>query len=343
MLILLIIFLVIAGFWLFVRVITIKRKKVIKEILADLDGLKNESVYYQEHQFAVDENIRFFKATSSLAPYFFWLFRYSSFLHQNREKLMELMDFPLPRWEYLIQKQFAWAQRLKFPGINKFFIQRLVQEIDRVYLNQESVVLMDTGCGSFEVGSQVLAVYQKQLKSPTLVFVGIDKSSLTFDLIEQNLKNRNVLLKELGELNHQVISDLRQEALVKHKTIFAFWQGSVLSLDQHFELTSCDILYYTRLRHHLSVEQRLQLDRVTKKIAPLVLEMDDMFSWPMLFFPSLLLWFKPACLNCAILSGIKDPDKHGLELKDQAKTKVGFSIFGAYVKMIDNGQDINKI
>lgn len=339
----LIVFLAIAGFWFFVRAITIGRKKVIKEIIADLEGLKNEAAYYQQYQFAIDENIRFFKAAGSLVSYLFWLFRYSSFLHQNREKLMELMDLPLPHWESLVQKQFAWTQRLKFPGINKFFIQRLVQEIDRIYSKKKSVVLMDTGCGSFEVGSQVLAVYQKRAELPVLVFVGIDKSSLAFDLIRQNLEGRDVLLKELKEINNQVISNLRQEALMKHQTIFAFWQGSVLSLDQYLGLNSSDILYYTRLRHHLSAEQKIQLDRVTEKIAPLVLEMDDMFSWPMLLFPSLLLWFKPACLNCAILSGIKDPDKRGLKFKDQPKTKVGFSIFGAYVKMIDNEPDINKI
>lgn len=336
-------FLSIVGFWLFARAITIKRKKVIKEIITDLEALKSESAYYREHQFAIDENIRFFKAAGSIALYLSWLLRYSSFLHRNSEELMELMDFPLPYWENLVQKQFAWAQRLKFPGINKFFIQRLVQEIDRVYLNKELVVLIDTGCGSFEVGSQVLAAYQKRSKPPVLVFIGVDKSPLTFGLIEQNLRDRNVLLRELKELNDRAVSDLRQEALAKRKTIFAFWQGSVLSLDRHLGSASCDILYYTRLRHHLLVQQRWQLDRVTEKIAPLVLEMDDMFSWSMLVFPSLLLWFKPACLNCAILSGIKDPDKRGLQFKDQSKSKVGFSIFGAYVKMVNNGPEINKI
>jgi len=333
----------VVGFLLFTRVITTKRKKVIKEIIADLESLKNKSVYYRERRFAIDENIRFFKAASSPISYLSWLFRRSSFLHQNHEKLMELMDFPLPYWEDLVQRQFAWAQRLKFPGINKFFIQRLIQEIDRVHLDKGSVVLMDTGCGSFEVGSQVLAVYQKRLKSPTLVFVGIDKSPLAFGLIKQNLKNRNVVLKELEELNDQVVSGLRQEALAKRKTVFAFWQGSVLSLDQHLGPASSDILYYTRLRHHLSTEQRLQLDQVTEKITPLVLEMDDMFSWPMLLFPSLLLWFKPACLNCAILSGIKEPSKREYKFKDQPRIQVDFSIFGAYVKMVNNGPNTNKI
>jgi len=48
------------------------RKQLLDEIIRDLEGLKKRGF---ENQYAIDENIKFFKALYSLPRYVWWLIK----------------------------------------------------------------------------------------------------------------------------------------------------------------------------------------------------------------------------------------------------------------------------
>ena len=63
---------------------------------------------------------------------------------------------------------------------------------------------------------------------------------------------------------------------------------------------SFDLVYHTRLRHHLTLEQAKQLDKLACHLAPRLVELDDLFSVPEIIIISIFTWRFPAVLNGAI-------------------------------------------
>src|SRR3989338_3649692 len=71
------------------------RKEIISHVLKDLEILKNNPSF--QNTYAIQENIAFFEAIKSLSGYVFWLIKRAPKL--ERLRLLELTDFPFPRWD----------------------------------------------------------------------------------------------------------------------------------------------------------------------------------------------------------------------------------------------------
>lgn len=81
------------------------RKKIIEEVLNDLESLKNDPSL---NQYAIDENIAFFDATKSIFRYIWWLITRAPKI--DGEKLLEINDL-LPKWDLAMHRKLIEVEK----------------------------------------------------------------------------------------------------------------------------------------------------------------------------------------------------------------------------------------
>ena len=91
------------------------------------------------------------------------------------------------------------------------------------------------------------------------------------------------------------------------------------------------------MRHHLTLEEGRQLDKLTYHLAPRLVELDDLFSIPEIIMISIFTWRFPAVLNGAIFSYLKDFSKKELMARKEEGWEVEFSRkpFSCYLRVRD--------
>jgi hypothetical protein len=100
---------------------------------------------------------------------------------------------------------------------------------------------------------------------------------------------------------------------------------------------SFDLVYHTRLRHHLAVEERDRLDKLTIHLAPKFMELDDVFSIPGIIAESIFIWRFPVVLNGGILSYLRDFSKKELRAQEKKGWQVNIysKILSCYLRVYD--------
>ena len=83
------------------------RKEIIIHILKDLEDLRSSSSFH--NTYALEENIAFFEAIRSIRTYIVWLIKRAPKL--EREKLLELTDFPFPRWDREMHRKLVEMEK----------------------------------------------------------------------------------------------------------------------------------------------------------------------------------------------------------------------------------------
>ena len=101
----------------------LERGKIIDHVLTDLASLGNQYGHSNYFKYALDENITFFKSCRSLFQYLKWLFLRAPVI--DREKILELTDFPLPRWDQRMHLRLIELQARKFPGLIKPLVDKI--------------------------------------------------------------------------------------------------------------------------------------------------------------------------------------------------------------------------
>jgi len=111
---------------------TKKKHKLLDEIIKDLEGLKSRGTF--ENVYAIDENIKFFKALHSLPRYIWWLIKEKPKIDGSR--LLELSDFHLAdgKWESILQKELLEIEQWKFPDNLARFRKAMFFSLPRVTL-----------------------------------------------------------------------------------------------------------------------------------------------------------------------------------------------------------------
>ena len=89
------------------------RIATIDAILQDLERLKNDPHF--ENQYAVDENIRFFKATKYYPEYLRWIIHHAPKI--DAAELLEITDMPFPRWDREMHQKLVELEQKDFPGL----------------------------------------------------------------------------------------------------------------------------------------------------------------------------------------------------------------------------------
>jgi SAM-dependent methyltransferase len=312
-----------------------KRAREIQEIISDLELLKRDSKYRE----AAEINIGFFKAARSLFCFIHWLISVAPKLRRRRERLLELADLPLKKWQRKTHQGLIKYQSGKFTGR---MVTAFIEELCRILLtiketkSSQPIVVFDLGFGGGELGRQVF----KRLPDVSLVYVGIDISPAVMETAKQAFQplheKGEIIFKELPILDDEVVEALGREASATCKKVVAVWCGNILTLDKHLSPGKIDIIWHARVFHHLSSADKARLVDICRQLSPVTVEMDDRNCFWLKFWAMVTTWLTHpdvALMNGAFLSCLRVPAKE--ELTGYFKLVPPFS----YIRLIF-GQDI---
>jgi SAM-dependent methyltransferase len=292
-----------------------RRQKQIDAILKDLRGFKPR----RAEEYALAENIRFFEAAKNPFSFVRWQLVHAPKI--EADKLLELADYPFPKWQDVMYEQLNSVERKEFPGLLKPL---------RNYLSKvNATVFMDIGCGNMEVERQLLKVFGDDVK----VFVGIDLSSEAVGMIQKNFSEQigTVEIRQATSLDKKTLDLCRGWKGPKHLIVFV--QKDALKIDPAELKGRVDVIFSSKFRHHLPADNRLKLDELMVSVGCPALEFDDYRTAPSWIPLALTAWRKPALLNGALLSRLRQPSKK--ELKQAKASNVQFfSPPGSYIKIL---------
>ena len=313
---------------------THRRRAEIKEILADLKSLESQPNYRE----AVKLNIEFFRASRSPFGYLWWLIFRAPKLRRNRAELIELIDLPFPKWQKEVLETLSWFEvwmRALVP-----IRERIIQELARLKeTKQEPIVVASIGCGGMELERQVIYQLVRKRFSFPVIFIGVDYASASFEVATAKFKNLTekglVQIRAVSHLGNAELSQLKAEA-ASQKLLVVFLKADAFDLSGLTE-DSFDLIYHTRLRHHLTLKEGRQLDKLASHLAPRLVELDDLFSVLGIIMISVFVWRFPSVLNGAVFSYLKDFSKKELLAKKDGGWEVDFSRipFSCYLRVHD--------
>ena len=324
-----------------------KRKKEIQKIISDLEFLKKTNPEYKK---AIEYNVDFFKASFSVFSYIRWLIFIAPKVRKDRENLLELADFPLSKWQKETCENLSRIERLSFPGLLKPIKKTILEELERLKkIKKEPIVLLSIGSGTMELERQVICeLLKKNFKVP-IIFLGVELSLMNFKFAFNNfskfINKKLIQIEKISYLDDQVLNKLKTKAFSK-KILVVILNDNFLNLKGKLSADSIDLIYHSRLKHHLKYKEKNDLDSLVEHLAYKVIEFDDFCSIPVFIFPSIITWRHPTTLNGAILSYLRDYSKKELLSQNDKNWKMKFYNLGYYLKIYNssNGSKIkNKI
>lgn len=292
---------------------TFKRYRQIKEILADLESLRSHPDYKE----GVEINIEFFRMLRFPLGYLWWLLFRAPRLRRERARIVELADLPFPRWQNVLLETLSWFE-IWMGRILRPIRHEIIRELERLKkIKTEPIVVASFGCGGMELERQILYQLLRSRFDFPLLIIGVDYSPAILDVITRkfaNLVSRGMLeIETISRLGTEELNELKVRAAARRFSIVLF-NTDALEL-QDLPEDSFDLVYHTRLRHHLTVEERDRLDKLVIHLAPKFMELDDVFSITGIILESIFIWRFPVVLNGGILSYLRDFSKK--ELKAQ--------------------------
>jgi len=282
----------------------------IEEIITDLKSLRSDSSY----RAAVDCNLELFRALRFPISFFWWsVFRIPR-LRKRRTQLAELGDLPFPCWQQSILETLSGFEA-EVPLMLTPIREGIVAELERLReVQKKPALLISVGCGGMELERQVMFQLLRARSQAPVVFFGVDSSPAVLDVI--TAKFRPLVAKKL--LRIETASRLSADDLKKFEQKAAAQRFLlVLVSTDVFELSdlpedSFNLVYHTRLRHHLTPEESRRLDQLSAHLAPKIMELDDLFSIPQIVLAGVFAWRFPAALGAVIFSYLRDRSKKEL-------------------------------
>ena len=288
------------------------RKTTIEHILRDLLTLRGSPSV--PNQYAVEENIAFFKAIRSFPRYIKWLIRRAPKL--DRDQLLELTDFPFPRWDREMHLKLMEVEKQEFPGMVTPLINRLYELISAK--KDEVFIGMNLGCGGMEVERQILRRLIDSKSTQKIILIGIDQSPSARELARENLRETEpfVEIREVNILNQDILQGAINEKSQKHIVLLA--RNDIFSLSHQISAGSLDAIYHTLFKHHLPRERWEELDVVMTALGRHVIEYDGFLNWLVVIGQTIVGWHHPSFLNAELFSNFrflrKDALKHTAEM-----------------------------
>jgi len=297
----------------------LKRGDEIKQVLSDLASLKSHPNYKE----GVKVNIEFFKAIRNPFSYVWWLMFRAPKLRKNRARILELADLPFSGWQRELLETLSWVEIWMLRALQPIRNQ-IIRELERLKkVKKEPIVVASLGCGGMELERQIIyQLLRMRFKFP-LIFIGVDYSPSVPGVLASKFAN----LVSKGLLEIKTISHLGADELNKLKADAASRRFLLVLLNtdafhmKELAKDSFDLVYHTRLRHHLTLEEGRKLDELAIHLAPKFLELDDLFSISGITVMSIFLWRFPALLNGGILSSLRDLSRKELLLKKEESWK----------------------
>lgn len=321
---------------------TRSRRTEIREILSDLKSLDSDDPAYRK---AVRINMEFFRAIHNPFSYFGWLVFRAPQLRKNRGELVELLDMPFPKWQKSVLETLSWFE-VWFRSLEPIK-DHIIKELSRLkQVKKEPIVLASFGCGGMELERQIAYQLVRQRFDFPLIFIGIDYSAPSFEVIKSkfgNLVSRGMVeIKSFTKLDVEDLNRLKAEAS-PHKFLVVFLETDAFDL-QKLPEGSFDLVYHTRLRHHLTPAERERLDKLAVHLSPRAVELDDVSSLASIIISSIFIWRFPAVLNGAIISFLRDFSKEELLSMNGDGWKIVFSgkPMSSYLRIYDKSRLISS-
>jgi hypothetical protein len=280
------------------------RQSRIQEILGDLKRLLSNPEYRKQAAL----NLEFFRATRSRASYFWWLVSRTPWLRRHRADVVELADLPFPHWQNTLLSELSWFEA-RVPQMLRPIKKMIIQEVTRLAASQnDPIVLLSIGCGGMELERQVIMqLLRRRFKAP-VAFVGVDYSTAVAEVIASRFRPLSdkglVEVKCVSSLGAEAIRDLRARPGVR-KFSLVFLNAMAEELGG-LPRDSFNLVYHTRLRHHISAAEAADLEGMASRLAPKVIEFDDLYNPIQVLLTSIFAWRLPVVLNGSVLSYFRD-------------------------------------
>ena len=308
------------------------RRSKLREIIDDLKDL--QSTAPKDMQYAITENIVFFKSIRTFYGLCYWAFTRRSKI--DARQLLEVADLPLPRWEKELYSDLSHVERKEFPGLSKPLKKLLIDHI----IQEKGTVLLDLGCGSMEVERQCIVELSKNNTGNYPIFLGVDAAPQALDAIRSNFADLTGLV-DILEIKSLKNFDAGR---VSKSTIF-FYCGDALEVAElHGHKYS--LIFSSRFRHHLNDVEKNRIDSLSQRLTHYVIEYDDYRTAMSWLPPVITAWYRPILLSAAIFSQIRQPSKKEL-LKQKALNKQDtvitlFNTPGSYAKIYLSEKKMEK-
>lgn len=305
--------------------LTSKRQETISDVIKDLELLKNNS---KSNQYAIDENIAFFEAIKSIFGYIKWLITRAPKI--DSEKLLEINDL-LPGWDLTMHRKLMEIERREFPGLIAPLVKRLFEIIST---SNKLMILANIGCGGMEVERQLISNLIARKHNDLLVFMGVDRSPTTGQLIKENFKDLfdKVEFYEVDILDSQGLREVIKKQ--EKQFLVLLCKNDIFELDKYFTENIFDLSFSALFKHHLSSEGKNSLDRILSRISRRFIEYDGYLSWPHLVVPhTIVAWNDPIFLNASIFSDLRYFRKKQLKSLHEIEKNWEINIFrvGTYL------------
>ena len=293
-----------------------RKRRELREVISDLELLKLNPAYKK----AAEINIQFFRAVRSIFTFVPWLIYEAPKLREDRDYLLEVGELPLEKWQRKTHEGLTGfgSNKIGHKVILSGFVKELSQIVPKVQAakaNAEPVTMLELGFGGGELGRQVI----KKVPKVPIVYIGIDISPASIEAAKQEFMPlhdaKEIIFKELTAINNETIDALKKEAKDTAKNIIATWCGDILNLDKYLSRGKVDIIFHSRVFHHLTSTEKARLVSLCQQLSPLTIEMDDCNSPLMIFWAVVGPWLispNLALMNGCIFSCLRDPSKDEL-------------------------------
>ncbi len=311
--------------------VSTRRSRELAEIISDLKTIQDDPRYKE----AVADNIAFFKAARCPWLFLGWLTLNSSRLKRKRHRLLELADFPFPKWQKRGYAGLAKIENHRLGGImSTGFVRELchlIHKVKRIKGDDKPVVILDLGCGGGELGRLVF----KELPDVSLAYIGVDITPANIALAERDFRGLHKAGKlafvKAAQADDAAVAAVRSGAEGGCGKAVSVCFGDIFELDKSLSPGQVDIIMHSRVLHHINRPDRPRLESVCRRLSPVIIEMDDVDCFRYKFWVTVALpavFGNPALFNGMVISRLRDP--YARELTGHFKLVSPFS----YVRLI---------
>lgn len=270
----------------------------IEEIIEELKKLESDA-----NSYAVQKNIEFFEAIKSPLRYVGWLLFSANTI--DKERILELNDFPKEEWEEDLHKNLVKMERKKIPGM----IEPLKKKIVKIIHETSPRTVVNLGAGAMELERQVIEVLLKRGYDKDITFIAVDRSSVAKRIALENFAKLKEEI-EIEEIDHINKDKLLENNKKRIKVILC--SNDIFELGKEFEKGFFDVVCFAKFKHHLRDAQKEALETLIGIIGKNTIEFDDYRSWPLLIPQSIATWAHPILMNGAVFSRLRDYSKKEL-------------------------------
>ncbi len=301
-----------------------RRQQIICEIISDLEGLKDKISV--EHSYALQENIKFFRSCTNVYQFAKWLL--FEVKKVDGKRLLELSDFPLPKWQTILMEDLEYLERRKAPAV----IAPLKNYLVGYILKNKPKFIIEFGFGSMELVRQVIISLIQKKYQHKIIIIGFDNSSSSHSVAVKNLlgiEGLKVIQSDLS--NRSDLQEILDNGGSQYSVVIS--KRNIFTLDSLFNDNEVKLIFYSKFQHHLSDDDKIRLHSLVERAALNYVEFDDYLSWPLIVPQAIVAWNRPVLLNGAIFSRLRDYTKSELlEMSKHDKIKLDFFSVGSYLR-----------